>query len=142
MHEMPFCLSRYRVEKVAAAQICNPQSEIGLAFPFATAHRRVGDPKSEISTGPHPPDCGIRSAEYQVENPQSAIGNAARLCFSRSTSGGCPALRRGGVTQMATLSSRGSHGQDADATTGEEGVILIFLSALSALSAVSHPRPE
>jgi len=31
------------------------------------------------------------------------------------------------------------HGQDAHATTGEEEVILIFLSALSSLSAVSHP---
>jgi len=31
------------------------------------------------------------------------------------------------------------HGQDAHATTGEKGVILIFLSALSALSAVSDP---
>lgn len=40
---------------------------------------------------------------------------------------------------MARLSSRGCHGQRGHATTGEQGVILIFLTALSALSAASHP---
>jgi len=43
---------------------------------------------------------------------------------------------------MARLSSGGSHGQDGHATAGEEGVILIFPSAVSAFSAVSDLPPR
>ena len=49
-----------------------------------------------------------------------------------------------GTTELPWKSWAGclSDGRRAHATTGEEGVILIYLSALSALSAVSHLPPR